>query len=577
MKLESFPRAACLALAALSLMVKPALADSPLPGLAQARRVVFLGDSITYSGQYVDDIAAYVARRCPTQRVEFVNLGLSSETVSGLSEPGHAGGAFPRPCLAERLQRALDQTKPDLVVACYGMNDGIYYPFSDDRFQKYQDGIRQLRERVATAGGRLLLVTPSVFDPEPIRARTLPAGLAEYRSPFVGYNDVLDRYADWLVAQRTNGWDVVDTHEPMNRFLAARRQTEPAFRLAPDGVHIDDTGHWLVAREILQHWGAPAEVGAAASIQSALGGTAQAAELLKLVQARQRLLRDAWLSAVGHKRPGVKAGLPVVEAQAQADELTTRIRKLAEALTPTGSWQGYDRYDFPVGERTATVIAPKTPLPGRPWAWKGEFLDAFPATEVALLGRGFHLVYLRAPDMLGCPAVVCEWDAAYREVRARFNLAPKVALIALSRGGLYCYNWAVANPDKVSCLYADAAVCDFKSWPGGKGKGKGSPRDWQLVRQRFGFPDEAAALAYQGNPIDNLAPLAKAGVPLLHVYGDADDVVPWEENTGVVADRYRQLGGRITLIAKPGVGHHPHGLTDPTPIVEFIATNSVAR
>jgi pimeloyl-ACP methyl ester carboxylesterase len=66
-------------------------------------------------------------------------------------------------------------------------------------------------------------------------------------------------------------------------------------------------------------------------------------------------------------------------------------------------------------------------------------------------------------------------------------------------------------------------------------------------------------------------------VPLLHVYGDADDVVPWDENTRVVAERYKQLGGVIVLIAKPGVGHHPHGLTDSTPIVEFIARHGAVR
>jgi alpha-beta hydrolase superfamily lysophospholipase len=74
--------------------------------------------------------------------------------------------------------------------------------------------------------------------------------------------------------------------------------------------------------------------------------------------------------------------------------------------------------------------------------------------------------------------------------------------------------------------------------------------------------------------VDRLEPLAKAKVPLLHVYGDADDVVPWEENTGLIADRYRALGGKITLIPKPGVGHHPHGLDDSTPIVEFIVQHT---
>ena len=74
--------------------------------------------------------------------------------------------------------------------------------------------------------------------------------------------------------------------------------------------------------------------------------------------------------------------------------------------------------------------------------------------------------------------------------------------------------------------------------------------------------------------MDRLEPLAKAGVPLLNVYGDADEVVPWEENTGLLAERYRALGGSIQLIGKPGVGHHPHGLEDSTPIIDFILKNS---
>jgi pimeloyl-ACP methyl ester carboxylesterase len=92
--------------------------------------------------------------------------------------------------------------------------------------------------------------------------------------------------------------------------------------------------------------------------------------------------------------------------------------------------------------------------------------------------------------------------------------------------------------------------------------------------QCYGFQNEAEALAYDKNPVDNLRPLADAHVPLLHIYGDADDAVPWDENTGIVADRYKSLGGDITLIAKPGVGHHPHGLDDPAPIVEFIQKHS---
>ena len=86
----------------------------------------------------------------------------------------------------------------------------------------------------------------------------------------------------------------------------------------------------------------------------------------------------------------------------------------------------------------------------------------------------------------------------------------------------------------------------------------------------YGFRDEAEALQYGSNPVDQLRPLARAGVALLHVVGDVDDVVPVAENTGLVEPRYRALGGTVTILHKPGVGHHPHGLDDPAPVVAFI-------
>ena len=147
--------------------------------------------------------------------------------------------------------------------------------------------------------------------------------------------------------------------------------------------------------------------------------------------------------------------------------------------------------------RPVLVVAPKEPAPGRPWVWHGEFFGHKPAPDIALLKRGFHVVYMRVPNMLGAPAAVAHWDAFYEELTDKYRFAEKVALVGLSRGGLYCYNWAAANPDKVACIYGDAPVCDFKSWPGGKGKGKGSPRDWQLVLECYGFEDEADALAYK--------------------------------------------------------------------------------
>jgi lysophospholipase L1-like esterase len=303
----------------------PAAQPEFLPG---ARRVVFLGDSITHGGQYIDYLEAYAVSRFPERRLEFLNLGLPSETLSGLSEPGHAGGAFPRPDLHERLARVLAQTNPDLVVACYGMNDGIYYPFDEERFQKFQDGLRRLRAQAAAAGAKLLHITPPPFDPVPLQGKTLPAGRAEYPQPYEGYNEVLDRYSAWLLAQRAHGWEVVDAHGPMSRHLAERRRHDPAYRLADDGVHINAAGHWLITRQVLRHLGAPAEVAELEDASAMLAAHPKGAELLRLIQQRQRLLKDAWLTAVGHQRPGLSKGKPLAEAEPAAAELGDRIHAL---------------------------------------------------------------------------------------------------------------------------------------------------------------------------------------------------------------------------------------------------------
>ena len=45
---------------------------------------------------------------------------------------------------------------------------------------------------------------------------------------------------------------------------------------------------------------------------------------------------------------------------------------------------------------------------------------------------------------------------------------------------------------------------------------------------------------------------------------------PWKENAKIVKERYEAMGGPIELIQKPGIGHHPHGLEDPSPILDLI-------
>ncbi|MHC4744765.1 MAG: GDSL-type esterase/lipase family protein, partial [Planctomycetota bacterium] len=232
-------------------------------------------------------------------------------------------------------------------------------------------------------------------------------------------------------------------------------------------------------------------------------------------------------------------------------------------------WHGFDKYDFETGGRKCCVVVPKVAAPGRPWIWRARFFGHEPQVDTALLEKGFHLAYIDVAGLFGSPKAVEIWDSFYAYLTERNGLAEKVALEGMSRGGLIVYNWAAANSQKVSCIYADAPVCDIKSWPGGKGKGKGSAIDWAKCLEAYGLTEEQAA-RYKKNPIDNLRPLARAGVPVLHVCGDADEVVPLEENTGILEKRYKKLGGSITTIIKEGIGHHPHSLKDPKPIVEFI-------
>lgn len=531
-------------------------------------RIVFLGDSITQAGTYVEYIEAAMIAHHPAEVKAVIPLGLSSETVSGLSEEGHAGGKFPRPDLHERLGRVLDKAKPDLVLACYGMNDGIYLPLSSERFRAFQAGMKKLHDQVVAAGARIIHLTPPVFDPQPIAHKVAPADRVDGDHPYQGYNDVLDAYSDWLLGMKKEGWEVLDIHGPFNAALAERRKTEPTFTFSRDGVHPGPEGHLLMAQAVLKAWdlkvhphGVPDHV--------------NGATILAAVKQKHAVLRPAWLSHVGHLRPGGAAGLPLPQAEAKAATLDQEARRAAssrQVLIPgrRGDWNGYAKHEFIIANQSVTLVVPKKAAPGKPWVWHGEFFGHKPAPDIALLGKGFHVVSVKLPDMLGSPGAVKLWNECYAELTGTYGLSKKPALVGLSRGGLYCYNWAIANPEHVSCIYGDAPVCDFKSWPGGKGKGKGDARNWGFVQKLWGFSSEAEALAYPGNPIDNLAPLAKAGVPLLHVFGDADDVVPWEENTGLIESRYKALGGSITLIRKPGVGHHPHGLEDSTPIVEFI-------
>jgi lysophospholipase L1-like esterase/dienelactone hydrolase len=205
---------------------------------------------------------------------------------------------------------------------------------------------------------------------------------------------------------------------------------------------------------------------------------------------------------------------------------------------------------------------------GQPWIWRARFWGHEPQTDIALLERGFHLVYMDVAEMYGNEESVKLWNQFY-DYMQNVGMAKKVVLEGMSRGGIYAYNWALQNPNKVAAVYADAPVLDMKSWPGGLGKGPGSKNDWTLFKNDFNLTEEQAK-NFKNSPLDNTELIAKGGYPMLHVVGDADEVVPVDENTNPFEVRIKNAGGDITVIHKNGIGHHPHSLANPTPIVDFI-------
>ena len=239
-------------------------------------------------------------------------------------------------------------------------------------------------------------------------------------------------------------------------------------------------------------------------------------------------------------------------------------------------WHGFQRHRFKFEGKEAWVVEPQKPRGDGAFSWCLMFPDAFTDRCAApqLLGRGFYHVYLDVGNSFGAPAAV-ELMSRFQDELQKRGLAKKAVLIGISRGGLYAHRYAAEHPKRIGVIYGDAPVLDFRSWPGGFGSGKGSRGDWMELKKLYGFADDEAAKSYRGNPIDTLEVLAKYKIPLIYVVGDRDDVVPYSENAQLVEQRYSKLQGNVKVIHKPEDGHHPHGLDDPTPIVDFIEAGLV--
>ena len=292
-----------------------------------AKKVVFLGDSITYQGGFIAALESTLIAN-GKQYPELLNVGLSSETCSGDSEPAHP---WPRPNVHERLQRVIDAVGPDLLIVNYGMNDGIYHPFDKTRFENYINGINKIIEAADKSNGNLkvILVTPPPFDALPVKAKgnLVPIDAEEFHWTKVYENydlEVLEVYAGWILEQRDRVAGCIDLRTPMLADLAERRKTKPDFHYAHDGVHVDDGGHQLIADIIAKALG--------------LDFTKQLPnELLEKLKQRHGIFRNSWLTESGHKRPGIKDGMPIAEAVVAAKKIDEEIARTIKKLKETKS------------------------------------------------------------------------------------------------------------------------------------------------------------------------------------------------------------------------------------------------
>ncbi|HEX3435797.1 MAG TPA: SGNH/GDSL hydrolase family protein [Pseudacidobacterium sp.] len=261
------------------------------------KRVLWLGDSITQAGDYVTFVEYYLEKHYPRDHFDIVSIGLASETASCLSEKSHP---FPRPCVHERLQRALALVKPQIVVACYGMNDGIYHPQSPERMQAFEQGIDKLIAAVHAAGAQMILLTPPPFDRLPLKQlASKDAPDFGFRTPYEGYDSVLTDYARWEMTLPPGEATVIDLHSPIDAYLAERRKNEPEFTFAnKDGIHPNALGHLLMAETVLKGLGSPI---ISRDLDAELARV-QADPLYALIKEQREARSAGWLKFVGYTR-----------------------------------------------------------------------------------------------------------------------------------------------------------------------------------------------------------------------------------------------------------------------------------
>jgi pimeloyl-ACP methyl ester carboxylesterase len=214
-----------------------------------------------------------------------------------------------------------------------------------------------------------------------------------------------------------------------------------------------------------------------------------------------------------------------------------------------------------VAGRKAYLISPTVPIDAqRRWVWvapwsravgdeNGDIEHRFYVDR--LLSAGFHVAGVDVGTSCGSPRGAEVYQKLYERLTGEFKLNRKARLLGQSNGGLISYAWAFRHPESVERIGGIYPATDFRSWPG-----LDNVLKYPEPSLAYGLSlDELTQRAAEFNPIDNLAPLAKAGVKIFHIHGDQDKLVPADVNSQAVVERYQRLGGEARLEIIPGLGH----------------------
>jgi len=246
----------------------------------------------------------------------------------------------------------------------------------------------------------------------------------------------------------------------------------------------------------------------------------------------------------------------------------------------TSIWKGFTRYHLKFHGKSAFITTPNKPCMEKQWVWRARFPEWHTEMDEILLNEGFCIVYINTNNQFGSPKAMEVWDAFYEYLVKELGFHEKLTLEGVSRGGLFVYNWAKRHPNRVNCIYTEAPVCDYKSWPGGFGIGKGDQQSWEILKSEYGFKDDHEAKVFFGNPIDNLKALANARVPVMSMIGLNDKVVPPSENTFILSDRYVKLGGISMIVpcteSKQDLYGHHFPIETPQLAADFIISNTIS-